>query len=90
MWGHQRTIGRFRASKFVGWIEPFAKPIAVVSNSDGYRFAPPILRPNEPIWSAGPGFINGPSVAFDLVPLILESWHFFGLQVLSKNPHIAA
>jgi hypothetical protein len=27
----------------VGWVEPFAKPITV-SESDGYRFAQPILR----------------------------------------------
>src|SRR5438034_923561 len=28
----------------VGWVEPFAKPITVVSEHDGYRFAQPILR----------------------------------------------
>jgi hypothetical protein len=28
----------------LGWIEPFAKPIALKDEIDGYRFAPPSLR----------------------------------------------
>jgi hypothetical protein len=31
----------------VGWVEPFAKPITPVTAIDGYRFAPPILRPAQ-------------------------------------------
>jgi hypothetical protein len=32
--------------QFVGWVEPFAPPIAVVQNMMGIAFAPPILRAN--------------------------------------------
>jgi hypothetical protein len=44
----------------IGWVEPFAKPIVVVLNNDGYRFAPPIaLAQNWPDLQAS-GRSSGP------------------------------
>ena len=42
--------------ELVGWVEPFAKPIAFVDATDGCCFAPPILRADVSYIAFGGGF----------------------------------
>jgi hypothetical protein len=83
--------------QIVGWVEPFAKPIAVVLNNDGYRFAPPILRAdlqalrNTPFCPTGKSLIDFAAVLSSprrknfLIFRNQNRWYIYGCLAPSRG-----